>query len=226
MKLSIKFLAQNKVVHTQGKPGLDMLEDIRMNVPSVKKLSMQQVEIVCPFFHCDYDIEDISEAQANDWSTFRGRMSTVVIIPDAFLGRYLTFRAEIKYSNNFFACNFGGFLWYKIAKRMSSGNKVVIYTHIDEKEMLQDWEKAGCPLFWGITEKEWLKDVAKSLLEDHSNSIRNKFKTQDCLDLFRKFRTKAEVSGLLIRSATNELRVAPKKKELSVSADCNTPSYD
>lgn len=160
MELTLTFATpgrKEKVAVTQGEPGLDLLEDIRANIPALKKVSMEQMNITCPVFFNYYKIKNINEATASSWPTFRGKQHAIVFIPEGFLGQYLRFNYSIKIAGSYL--DWSSKLWTKLTGKLWKKNIVNITSDFVLSDLLADWEKAGCPTYWGITEAEYLKRV-------------------------------------------------------------------
>lgn len=157
MELRLTFITpakEQKVALTQGEPGLDLLEDIRANLPFLKKISMRQMKVTCPIFRHYYTLSGIDEALAAPWPTFRGKQNAVVFIPEGFLGQYIKFDHKIVHNSDYVL--WVSKLWTKTTKKLFHDNYVNITSSFNVPQLLADWEKAGCPTYWGITEHEYL----------------------------------------------------------------------
>ena len=128
------------LVDNIGSTGLDILDDIRENNPSLENVSSSlfHVNDLCPINGSSVDVS-IKEDYARESDLFCGTLKRVIVVPASFLNRFITLETEISKEPR-------GFLGIGGGKVNEVTSKYIF--NIDK--MFEIWKQDGFPLRWRV----------------------------------------------------------------------------
>lgn len=141
--------------------GLDVIEAVRedLNMPQLSS-KMIHMEDSCNSKPTYLKVDVTDCANVYKIPPFAGRANVIVIVPTGWLGQFYSLNITKYYQIyndgwfDVFAHTFNFFtfrIWSK-AKKLSH---VYGKYELDDDKIIEAWMADGCPLYWGIAEKEY-----------------------------------------------------------------------
>ncbi len=140
------------LVEKLGRPGIDMLDLIREEDEELKDVTAKNIwaDTSCPIDGSSKSFS-IGEDAARKSKLFTGKTYVTVVVPEAFLSRFIKFKAEkfygrkvVKQAYSLFGVQIGKDKTERIVDSVNTK-----YTYKIE-EIVSAWEDSGFPLKWGF----------------------------------------------------------------------------
>lgn len=144
MKFEVKFknTRYKEITSEIGKPGIDLLDEIRSVKPDLKNVHAEDIKVInhCPIYnkHIIY----LSENTARKTGLFQGRSEVIVYIPEDSFNRFIDFKFKYFYFDKTFK--------EKILFRDNELKFVEVEFIINDYKILKEWAEAGFPTKWSI----------------------------------------------------------------------------
>ena len=150
VKFKVPFKGAKHIIGTTGEWGLNLVKEVREKIGKKVHVDKLRINSSCPIGNTStISIHVTDETMISKIPWFEYMNDVNVIVPEGFIGQY-----HYLHVKTFMGSDFEEFL-RRLFHRPASYH---VSYKVDNKSILNDWIKDGCPKFWNIREEDVVAD--------------------------------------------------------------------